>query len=413
MEKAGLAGRVPSWLPSRPLLVGYLAAKGLLAGILLDETATEEVSLGEQWHSLLDSIAHRESMIDTGIDGATVRRILERLATKARASQGSLGALSQNLIVDAFREVCGYLPGDRNMVLLQRLPGLGVDSQEEDSRMFVDETFADACRAGDVISFISDPFAFPKDALVNIESAMSEVGLAVALYGSDIHSYTEGKLNAALAESKRSDAEYMATDLVRIIFFAGHRVTSRTWINGVYVPRMELQGVGDLSHVGFQDCFFSLIELDADMQDAKMPSFRSCYVDRLDGRVSEADLPKAVFDENCVIESFLGTAQTTADVLTLDIPLGCRVCIAVLKKVYEQRGSGRRENALYRSMDHNARRLVSDVLRILQSEGLLFPDRSRNQTIWRGSGACRTRVGQIIAAPTLKKDQALMRCGAL
>ena len=38
LKKAGLSGFVPSWLPSRPLLVGYLAAKGLLGEIFREDS---------------------------------------------------------------------------------------------------------------------------------------------------------------------------------------------------------------------------------------------------------------------------------------------------------------------------------------------------------------------------------------
>ena len=413
LKKAGLSGTVPPWLPSRPLLVGYLAAKGLLTDIVSNAENLQEPSLGEQWHVLLDAVANREAAIETGIDGSTVRRILERLATKARGSQGGLGSLSPSGIIQAFSEVCGYQPGDRNMVLLKRLPGLGVDRQEEDSRAFVDETFADACRAGDTVHFIENPFSFPKDALVNIEASMMDVGINVALHRIKSLGYSNKKVNAALDEARNANGEYMASDIVRMSLLAGITVTSDVWIGGVLVPRLELQGEGDLSRVGFQDCFFSLLEIDAGVDDARLPSFRSCYIDRLDGRVSADDLPKGKFDDKCIIERFLGTADTTADVLMLDLPLGARVCIAVLKKVYEQRGAGRRENALFRGMDHQARRLVPDVLHVLHSERLLVPDRSRTMTIWRGNGACRTRVGQIIAAPNAMDDPAIQRCSTL
>lgn len=413
LQKAGLSGTVPSWLPSRPLLVGYLAAKGLLTEIVSNTKNLQEASLGEQWHVLLDAVASREAAIETGIDGGTVRRILERLATKARGSQRGLGSLSPSVIIRAFTEVCGYQPGDRNMVLLQRLPGLGVDRQEEDSRAFVDETFADACRAGDAVHFIEDPFSFPKDALVNVDSSMLDVGINVALHRIKTRGYSDRKVNAALNQARDSNGEYMASDIIRMSMLAGITVTSDVWIGGVLVPKLELHGEVDLSRVVFQDCFFSLLEIDASLDDSRLPSFRSCYIDWLDGRVSADDLPKGKFDAKCIIERYVGTTDTTADVLMLDLPLGARVCIAVLKKVYEQRGAGRRENALFRGMDHQARRLVPEVLHVLNSEGLLVPDRSRAMTIWRGNGACRTRVGQMIAAPNAIEDPAIQRCSGL
>lgn len=413
LEKAGLGGSVPSWLPSRPLLIGYLAAKGLLTDQLSYDANSEEVSLGEQWHVLLDAVANREAAIETGIDGQTVRRILERLATKARAVPGGLGSLGPSVIIQAFNEVCGHPPGDRNMVLLQRLPGLGVDREEEGSRAFVDETFADACRAGDVLNFIEEPFSFPQDALINVDMPMLDVGLNVALHMVRERGFPDGKMNAALAEAAVRSAEYMAADIVRVCLLAGVGVASDVWVNGVYLPKLELQGEGDLRRVGFRDCFFSMVEFDSAIEESRLPSFRSCYVDRLDGRVSIDDLPDGKFDDQCVIDNFVGKADTTADVLMLDLPLGARVCITVMKKVYEQTGAGRRENALYRGMDNHARRLVPDVLRVLQSEGLLVPDRSRGLTIWRGSGANRTRVGQMIAAPTVQDDPAMRRCSEL
>ena len=53
-----------------------------------------------------------------------------------------------------------------------------------------------------------------------------------------------------------------------------------------------------------------------------------------------ADSLVAAFTEIC------GYARTTDSVLSLDLPLGVRVLLTVLKKLYERRGSGRRENAL-------------------------------------------------------------------
>ena len=73
LRQTGLSGVVPPWLPSRPLLVGYLAAGGLL----------HDLSDGESpvtgWDMLLDRVTNREAQIEAGIDGITIRRILERL----------------------------------------------------------------------------------------------------------------------------------------------------------------------------------------------------------------------------------------------------------------------------------------------------------------------------------------------
>ena len=94
LKRVGLSGSVPSWLPSRPLLLGYLAAKGLLEDIATKESVGEQIGPCDGWDFPLDRIAVREAEIEAGIDGDTVRKILERLATKIRVSQGGVGALS-------------------------------------------------------------------------------------------------------------------------------------------------------------------------------------------------------------------------------------------------------------------------------------------------------------------------------
>ena len=63
----------------------------------------------------------------------------------------------------AFAEICGYQPDEKGFILLQRLPGLGIDRAEEGTRVFLDEDLADTCKAGDVSLFMSDPFNAPAE----------------------------------------------------------------------------------------------------------------------------------------------------------------------------------------------------------------------------------------------------------
>lgn len=74
-------GQLPDWLPSHPLLLGHLATAGAL------EALTEGAITGPApgWDYLLDRICEREAKIEHGLDGSTIRRILERLATIARS----------------------------------------------------------------------------------------------------------------------------------------------------------------------------------------------------------------------------------------------------------------------------------------------------------------------------------------
>ena len=413
LKRVGLSGSVPAWLPSRPLLLGYLAAKGLLEDIADKESGDEQIGPCEGWNFLLDRIADREAEIEAGIDGGTVRKILERLATKVRISQGGVGALSQDAIMESFGEICGYKPDERGMVLLQRLPGLGVDREEDESRAFVDEAFADACKAGDFVSFVENPFDFPGKVLGDVESAIGELGLGIAALKTQTAGFSEGKLNAALLRAVSEESSYMAADIVRLLSEMNFSVKGEVWIDGILIPDIELGIESDLSGLRFRDCFFFRIELDGEVESDKVPYFQECFIEELEGRVSVADLPVGKFDKGCVVERFVRTAETTADVLTLDLPMGTRVCLTILKKLYEQSGSGRKENALHRGLDNRARRYVPEVLRLLQSEKVALLDKSRGTTIWRPDRSQRARVGRMIAAPTLEKDPILVQSGRL
>ncbi len=204
----------PSWLPTRPLLLGYLAARGLLQEVC-------EVEIGSSpangWHSLLDRISAREAEIEAGIDAATVRRILERLGTRARASADGLGPLSTELIRHAFTEVCGYAPDERGMVLLQRLPGLGRAGSEDDSRTFVDQDFGQVAQAGDVFRYIEDPFNEQELERVDPgtwQASLSSLGVEVLALRCHGAGFNEGKLaTAALRASDTKHGDTLCADI--------------------------------------------------------------------------------------------------------------------------------------------------------------------------------------------------------
>ena len=413
LATTSLAGFVPEWLPSRPLLVGYLAATRVLEDLTV-KSRGGELDPAAGWDILLDRVSDREARIEAGIDGRTVRRILERLATKARDSQGGLGPLRQESVVEAFRDICGYGPDDHGMVLLQRLPGLGVYHDEAESRIFVDEAFVDACRGGDVAAFVDSPFDFDSNIVSRIESAMGGLGVAIANQKLEKRGSLEGKISTAIGLAQQQNCPNLVVDLARIILLAGLGVRTRVVIAGVVVQELELGSPsGDVSPLEFSDCFFGRVELEPQADVAKLPTFRGCYIQSFEGRVSIRDVPADKFDPDCIIDGFIEAAGTTAAVLTLDLPLGTRVCLTVLKKIYERRGSGRKENALYRGLDQRARKVVPGVLQALKSEGLALPYRRRTETIWLPSRD-RRRAGRLIAAPSEEMDDpVLMRCAGL
>jgi hypothetical protein len=418
LVNCGLSGRVPAWMPSRPLLIGYLAASGLLKDLVIEG---DDPRIGpapaRRWDLILDRVCAREAEIEAGIDGPTVRRILERLATMARAGTNGLGPLSVEQLVAAFAEVCGYQPDEKGMVLLQRLPGLGIERADEGTRSFVDNDLADACRAGDVVAFAENPFGSLGNLFRGAESGLGDLGVEIAVGKIQEHGIGAGKLNAVLRKvSESGDLAFLTLDLARATLAAGHSIGVPLQVNDVYIPSLDLyEGMEDCSNLQFHGCYFSSVCFDADLKAEHLPRFAACYVDEIDGRSSARDLPKGVFDEDCTFDRFSEAPETTNAIREMDLPLGARVLLTVLKKLYLQRGSGRKENALHRGLDHHSRRLVPAVLSLLQHEGLAWSYRRAGleMPIWTPDRAHMARVAKIVTSPHNCKDPLLEKAANL
>jgi hypothetical protein len=421
LQKKGLRGNVPAWLPSRPLLVSYLASTGILDGAIVGtngmnrEPATMDPARG--WDIILDRVCSREAEIEVGIDGPTVRRVLERLATIARSSSQGLGPLSRDQVIAAFSEICGYQPDEKGMILLQRLPGLGIDRADEGTRAFLDSELADVCRAGDVMQFFADPFGMSTRIFRGAEYGMG--ALAVGLCGIKARDsgLSSGKLNAALRKAAEGDdVPVLTMDLARIIMDVGSPIEVSIQLTDNFIPWLALErGMSDCSHLRFRSCFFSYVALDPEIRPEFLPRFEGCYIEELEGRSSHKDLPSGVFDDTCEFSKFLDAASTTDAIVAMDLPLGARVLLTVLKKIYLQSGSGRKENALHRGLDHHARRLVAPVLRLLQTEGLVSKYRRGgvDMSIWVPDRVHTARVGKMVASPRTCNEPLIHKASAL
>jgi len=411
LVRSGCPCTVPRWMPTRPLLVGYLASRRMLPTLSEKAPAPEgednDPAVG--WDALLDRVAAREATIEAGIDGAAVRDILERLATSARESSDGLGGVAPDVVITAFKQVCGYAPDDEAMVLLKRLPGLGASGSVDQSRQFIDADLADACRAGDVVDFALDPFNFDHEVFSGLEYPLDSLGVQVAALLLGRRGCTERKLNAAIDHAKQvGTPPVLQGDLVRISMELDYTVSCDTFVTNILVNEMEIGSTqGDHSRLVFQDCIFGRLSLEPSLTPSRLPRFQGCYVAEVEGRISMADMPKGFFDEECSVESFMTAGGSTDALLNLDLPLGCRVTLTILKKVYLQKGRGRREGALSRGLGHQERRVVPDALRLLRSQGLIVDYRKGETTVWLPVRTQTARVKRLLAAPSGSNDPLL------
>ena len=413
LTKKGWQGGIPDWLPSRPLLLGYLCAKGMLRDVMnVDPGCTPAFG----WNQLLELTANREAEIEAGIDGVAVRQIIEKLATNARSSNDGMGSLSQDDILGSFRSVCGFTPDDRGMLLLQRLPGLAATQPEDGSRKFIDADLVDAARVGDVVRFVEDPYSYKLESPATWQTTLEQLGVELGALVCHGREFNEGKLRTALEQAARDDElGVLCMDLIQICKEMGLACTGQsTSVRNVLVKDASFgDSPIDFSSISFRDCLFQRLEIDVSADSALLPKFLGCYIGTLDGRTSQMDLPVGVFDENCTIDSFAESSHNTAAILALPLSTGARVLLTVLKKLYLQPGAGRKHSALFRGLDHKARTLVPDVLDLLVSDGLTVRSTVGEETVWLPTRSESTRVRRLVSSPVGSNDVLIQKANSI
>lgn len=413
LSKKGWSQAIPAWLPSRPLLLGYLCSKGLLGQVL---DVDPRISPVAGWNELLQRISMREAEIEASIDGHTVRRLIENLASKARNRSDGTGALSPDEILRSFQDVCGFSADDRGMILLQRLPGLGASDAGDGSRSFIDSDLIDTARAGDVFRFIENPHSSQQDSTVNWQVTLGQLGREVAALHCGNSGFNEGKLRTALQVSTgNQNCGMLSMDILQInkeLRFGcstGNYMIRGAIADDVLFGDSQL----DYSRVSFRDCWFRRLELTTDGDSTLLPKFYNCYIAILDGRVSKQDLPPEIFDGECVFDSFSSGTQTTNEILQSPLSNGGKVLLTVLKKLYLQPGAGRRESALFRGLDHRARALVPEILELLVKENLTLKSTTAGEPVWLPVRSESVRIRRLVLSPVESKDSILEKADSI
>lgn len=411
MSSYKCGGVIPDWLPSRPLLIGYLAQRGILNEIL---TNPETEHRAEGWRALLDMVCRREAAIDQGIYPKQLKRVLERVATLARARADGLGPLTAADMFHAFEEVVGQPPDDSARVILLRLPGLGpYIGDESGSRSFVDEDFADSARAGDMFELCKNTFSNDVKAIWAARVSLGRLGVsmvAAECKKSNVSNKAVSALIRHAVQKRRSGL--VATDALRVLDEMGFPYDgSRVDISDAVIESIEIDSLTPcFSSVSFVGCLIDQVVINGDVSPSNMPRFVSCDIEAVIGRVSKADLPEGMLSDSCKVAAYSAFDKTTAAIMAMPIDEGTKILLSVLKKLFLQPGSGRIESSFYRGITPSSRQLVNEVLGLVEAEGLAKPMRLDRRIVWVPTRAEYGRVFRVLEAPTASRDPLVKKC---
>lgn len=394
LTKLRLQTRLPDWLPSRPLLLGYLAAYA--AGKDVDIAITD-VGPAEGWDYLLDRICIRESEIHNGLYAEYIRRLLERIGTKGRYASDITSPISQKEIAASFREIFERDPNDSNLGMLMRLPGLVAADGQNDERRFVDSDYAHICAAGDVHQFVLTSSNTQTSPFEQCRTNIQPIGADFIVSKLKLAERSASMLHAAVdALSNKPKLAYLKGDLT-IVLAASDAPERDRWtiVDDASIETLDVrQAPPAFRKIRLAHSAISTLEIDEANPDG-IPQFQGCIIDTVRGPPNGAGLDKWLNDTT--VERFEFEPMTNNAILDLDIPVAVRVGLTALRKLYLQPGGGRQENAFQRGLKPAQKPLVPAVLEAIVSCGYASLSSRGSETIYLKNSDRISDVHEILA----------------
>lgn len=426
---------VPDWLPSRPLLIGYLARRQILTG----ETNLRGLPRSDGWDFLLDRICEREGTQIDALGGAvgTVRPFVERLATLARETTTGRGPISVRQMTEVFESIVGATADDASEQLLLRMAGLAPSehnsqtvvsssAQDNNNREFVDEDLADVARAGDVTRFIINSHDENLNNCFNNTDgkrdslfALGDVGLEVAVHQVTRAGITPRQISAALrAAIDDLNSGTLAYDILRVMQLADmpitmdDRSTRSIVIKDIFCEEFAITQNFDLSNVHFRGVILRNLNIETILSEYNGPYFDNSLIESVSGVNQISDLPTQFF-RNTQIESLSDEGHAVRNLRQTQLRPAERVLLVTLRRLFLQSWKGRKESAFPRGLSDQERTYVSDVLALVKSEGLAEPHKLGGATVWMPNRTARDRAMCILNAPQTSDDELALKARAL
>lgn len=406
LKTRGIDEQLPDWLPRKPLLLGYLAAKGLLKDILsIDGTR----GAAHAWNVFLDKVCSREAALSKDIEGPSVRRLLELLASKTRQTLAGAGPLIEADLSNAYLRTTGVEPLEEARTLLQRLPGLTARDQQEGGRSFVDAEMLDALRGSFVARFIREPFTNPESE--NWKHPLGELGCSVsALLTTQLGVKLPSHSVAAQEAYTRWTSPTLALDC---LISAAHRMEGDSFDCGGLVLKEGFAETLDFEHAAICNIQLQWCEINTLIIGETTPNavtLYECIVHRLVGVADERGLPKWIVGG--VIGEY-DDLHTNAAIMRSTAPVPVKVLLTILRKLFMQRGRARRESSFHRGLDAGSGQYVGDVLRILRKESIAHPFAAGEGTIWHPNRRHQGRVMRVVSSLGVSDDPLVQQVSEL
>lgn len=385
-QTTGIDVTFPDWLPRRPLIcqtISQLSEPDRER--MFGSTANE----AEFWDKFIKIVCERDARINKSFNAATIYDVFISLADLTRNKEANTGPINQRELQEAFESSVGALPVENAAVMLQRLPSLGRVAADSADRQFIDTYILDGLRARGIARLIEADDVVTQNALSKRWSnCLQPLGQKVLAL--DATERTGGYLNLA-RKAAESNNRTIAGDIASGFIRMPDRGVDMQGLKIADAPVSELDLADSMaSNVAFIECTFEEVILPT--LAPKNILIEKSLITKVSGSSSHNAL--APWIKNNEIEH-LDSVRTMRRIRDAGLNPGHEILVVMLKKVFFQPGTGRKEEALQRGFEagrHN--KIAPKVINLLLhhnifgsfkgNDGIVYtPNRSMTQRMQR------------------------------
>ncbi|MDJ0350868.1 hypothetical protein [Cryobacterium sp. PH29-G1] len=377
---------IPDWMPRKPLVCQ------LLVGLDIDEIEALKVNAYgelEFFEQVVDAVCRRETRINPSIDADTVKSVLLHLAQQSRTQPAQAERLTLPMINEAFYSITGYAPIDESAILLQRLPYLGRVGAESSDRSFIDPYARSGLRGLAIEqTFSTKNVDATREAWLQ---PLDDFGL---------------RIWARRLARDQSPLKYVRQCLAHGNNQAGSDYVAARLMTGDELVDFEKLSLddGEISELFFVDVTVRNLSLTnihvahLSIENARLENvfIDNCVMDRVEGVSSQGKLPPS-FGPKCQVEEY-DSALSSSRISTLNLSDSQKTLLALIKKLFFQPGSGRREEALLRGTEAYWVKASADgALRYMEQERMVRKVKGNDGWLYIPERRHMKRMGLIVS----------------
>lgn len=178
-------------------------------------------------------------------------------------------------------------------------------------------------------------------------------------------------------------------------------------LRGASIPHLEI--TAELTggrKLTFEDCIFDELDLSFNSDSIGSVSFHRCRVQRLSCAQDVANCIRDVGLEPGDVEETSVIDATNADIMEMSIPAQLKVLKIILRKLFQQKGSGRRRGAFYRGIHGIDPDIVDRCLTALLKSGIAYVVGAQHSddAVWHPNRAHARRVAFLVDTLSIPDD---------